>query len=49
MTAANLAVAWRFVGAVTVTALGAAMVATALSAIPADAGAEVLASIVLPH
>lgn len=46
---AHLPVAWRIVGAVTVTALGAAMMATSLSAIPAGADVEVLASIVLPH
>lgn len=49
MDAAQRALAWRFVGAFTVTALGAALVATALTAIPSDASGEVLASIVLPH
>jgi len=49
MTAARMSLAWRFAGAFTVTALGAAMVATALTAIPSDASVELLASIVLPH
>ena len=39
----------RIAGAIAVTALGAALVATALTAIPADATTEVLASIALPH
>lgn len=49
MTAAHLSLAGRFAGAFAVTALGVALVATALTAIPSDASVEVLASIVLPH
>lgn len=39
----------RIAGALAVTALGVALVAAALTAIPADATTDVLASIALPH
>lgn len=49
MTAEPKSLAWKIVGASSVTSLGVAMVATALTAIPASTSVEVLVSIVLPH
>jgi hypothetical protein len=49
MTAEPKSLAWKIVGASSVTSLGVAMVATALTAIPASTSVEVLVHIVLPH
>lgn len=48
MSAAQLSLGRRFLGALVVTSLGVAMVVAALSTIPAEAGIEVLANVVLP-
>lgn len=49
MTSPRSTVASIIAGACAITALGAAMVATALTAIPATASIEILADIALPH
>ena len=49
MTTPPTTVASIVAGAFAVTVLGAAMVATALTAIPAQASVDVLATIALPH
>lgn len=49
MTSPRSTVASIIAGACAITVLGAAMVATALTAIPASASVELLADIALPH